>query len=123
MSDPTRYRFVGSNHYHDGERLEHGDVVELNEGERQYFAHKFEPVEDDSEGGDADAEAETADDETDDTDTDDTDAGDASYETYSRDELEAMEWGDLRDLAKESDAEEIDGRSNRDDILETLSED
>lgn len=40
------YRFVGENHYHDGERLDRGDVVELTEHEADQFDHKFEPVDD-----------------------------------------------------------------------------
>ena len=61
MGDP--YRFVGENHYHDGDRLDRDDVVELTEHEADQFAHKFEPVDDGqsepTDDGTADAETAT----------------------------------------------------------------
>lgn len=57
MAEQQRYRVVGDNHYHDGERLRTGDVFTPTESELAAFGHKFEPVDDD-EDEDAEGEAE-----------------------------------------------------------------
>ena len=95
------YRFVGENHYHDGDRLDRGDIVELTEHEADQFAHKFEPVDDGqsepTDDGSADAETATepeddasGDDETDPDDGPRLDPGGAT-EVRSREENDPVE--------------------------------
>lgn len=47
----------------------------------------------------------------------DADDDDVGHETYSREDLEAMEYGDLQRLASEGDHPDVDGRSSMDDII------
>lgn len=42
---------------------------------------------------------------------------------YTRAELEAMDWSELRQMAVESDREDINGRSSKADIIEALAND
>lgn len=45
------------------------------------------------------------------------------FETYPRDELESMEYANLRELAMASENEDINGRSSKDEIIEALAAD
>lgn len=40
---------------------------------------------------------------------------------YSRAELERMEWGDLRSIAAEHPTEDVNGRSDREEIEDALT--
>ena len=42
----VRVRFTGKNHYHDGESLEQGDVVEISEREFERWSYQFVSLED-----------------------------------------------------------------------------
>lgn len=86
MTEQQRYRVVGDNHYHDGDRLRTGDVFTPTEDELAAFGHKFEPVgdaEDVAPEDEAEAEAETGA-EADDEAQPEPDASD--YEAVSEDE-------------------------------------
>ena len=77
-------------------------------------------------GGDSDVEAEAEEDNDIDGDGVTTDLeGEAETEGqgYTRAELNAMEWSKLRSLAKDSDHEDIDGRSSKEEILNALAVD
>lgn len=58
MSDTIPVRFVGMNHYHEGEALEEGDEIEIPERHYEKWSHKFVRL--DSENG-SDASEETSD--------------------------------------------------------------
>lgn len=51
-----KYRFVGSDHYRGGEKLEPGAIVELNDGEQEHFRDQFELVDDTDADTDTDDE-------------------------------------------------------------------
>lgn len=46
-------RFTGVNHYHDGERLESGDIVELTEEQYENWSYQFERLDTPSEENDS----------------------------------------------------------------------
>lgn len=94
-----------------GRAVAEGDVVELPANVADP-AHGFVPAET-PEAGDDDADG----------DGDADDAGDAAAAAteYTREELEAMDWQDLRGLAAEADTDAIDGKSERAEIVAYLT--
>lgn len=56
MANNQKYRVVGTNHYHEGERLERGETFTPTERELEAFSTKLEPVEGSSNDAEADAE-------------------------------------------------------------------
>lgn len=54
----VRARFIGQNHYHEGERIEQGDIIDLTEGQYDRWSYQFELLE--SEDSEEDSEAEIA---------------------------------------------------------------
>lgn len=110
----AKYRFTGKNHFRNGERLEQGAVVEMDESEYEKFSFKFVPLEADdapdnsSEDDESDVESTEAE--------SDADEGSASLESESdesgrkdvseilsqnlspfRDDIESGEYDDMLD--------------------------
>lgn len=96
-----RARFTGSNHYHDGERLERGDVVELTEDQYQLWHYQFVRLDEDSDGGESSESTET------DSESEESDSDDEADESSSEDEESAEETES--DSEKEEIAELLEG--------------
>lgn len=114
MSNEQRYRVVIPEYGAPGNRRQEGETFVPTDAEIQAFGGiKLEPVEDEDEDGDVDGvtESTSSDEETDD-----------GYKTYPREDLEAKEYGELRELAMESDNDDVNGRSSGDEIIESLAE-
>lgn len=106
MSD-VRVRVVGSSFIAAGERYVRDDELTVDDAIADRHPNTLDRI--DSSDGDTDTtEAETA---------------DVTESGYSRGELEAMDYQELRDLATDADNPDINGRSSRDDIVDALADD
>lgn len=93
--------------------VEKGDHVYVGEAD----AVEAEPSP--TKSADSDADAESEDDE--ESDEDVTESA-YPYNNYSREELEAMEYSDLRDIASQADHPDVNGRSSRDEIIDAFAD-
>lgn len=96
MSDEIRVRVAGRSFSYRGESYDHDDELTVGESTLEQHPNTLEVTEDGS---------------------GETDDG------YTRDELESMDWSDLRQMAVESEREDINGRSSKADIVEALAND
>ena len=98
-----RVEVVSGPFTHDGEQYHNGDKLEVPESVLDHYPRSLDVVES--------------------TVTDTQEAEDSEKSAYTRDELESLDWSELRSLAVESDREDIDGRTAKDDIIDALAED
>ena len=112
----VRARFTGYNQYHDGERLEQGDVVELTEEQYDQWDYQFELLDDGPEDEtDTPEEPEEGEDESDDTQGGETEES----EEEPADESEGGV-GDPADLPTVSELEDRLAAGEYDDRLDEL---
>lgn len=142
----VRIRWTGNSLFSRGDRLlEPGDTIDVAADEADdllsHWSGGWERADRDSAASSADAS------DDDDEDAADRDQGDSEdvveptptpddidvdedeippepeAESYTRDELESMEWAELRQLAVNSDDESINGQSKKGDIIDALAVD
>lgn len=119
---PTIERRFGGQYYSRSTGyLDTGERAEVDPETAERLGHRpdFRLVGDD----DTPTESDDGDDDGDDVDVEEAEAENSdAEETHSREELEAMDWPDLRSLASDSDREDVNGGMKRGEIIETLSE-
>lgn len=119
---PTIERRFGGQYYSRSTGyLDTGERAEVDAETADRLTHRpdFRLVGDDGEDEDETEEPEV--DEGDEADVSDDSDKSEGEETYSREELEAMDWPDLRSLASDSDREDVNGGMKRGEIIETLA--